>query len=95
MIFYISLITGIYSTVLIKAYYNTTNVYHAFSWIATLCALSYVLFTIHVLLFVKKLYRYSIDYVLMEGSNYNLLRQKINKHYYESWNSICHLSHIR
>ena len=94
LIFYLVSVV-IYIFLLITIFLNTSNTYHAFSWLATIFSVSYILCVIHTLLFSTNLHHHTIEYTSMNGMSHNYIPHKLIKFEYKPWNSISHMSHIR
>eukprot|EP01084_Bolivina_argentea_P255637 430068_1 len=94
-IFYAIVIPIIYVFVITESYLTTSNAYHAFSWLATLFSVSYILCIIHTLCFSKQLCYHTIDYQIMNGITLNYIPSKLNIHHDKPWNSISKMAHIR
>ena len=63
-------ISCIYTGLFMMAYYNTNNIYHIASWIATFSSISFILFYINILLFGTNLCSYQIHYELLNKIQY-------------------------
>ncbi len=72
-----------------------TNLYHAFSYLALIFSITYLLFVFNVLMFASQLYAYTVDYKLLKGSVSNFVPAKVSANRKTPWSSISHLAHVR